>query len=66
MSRWDTEVASTAAEDEARAISRKLTQAKITHVVSRQTSGGDFIIKVQAADLSAAQLAIRSTGRAEP
>jgi hypothetical protein len=66
MSRWDTEVASTAAEDEARAISRKLTQAKITHVVARQTSGSEFIIEVQAADLAAAQLAIGTAGRAEP
>jgi hypothetical protein len=65
MSKWDSEVAVAAAEDEARAIGKKLTHAGISYIVSRGSSGGDFHIKVQAADLSSARLAIWSAGKAE-
>jgi hypothetical protein len=64
MSRWDTEVARAASEDEARAIGAKLTHAKISYVVSRHAAGDEFVIKVQAADLSTAQLSIRFAGKA--
>ena len=64
MSRWDTEVARAASEDEARAIAAKLTEAKISYVVSRSAAGDEFVIKVQAADLSTAQLSIWSAGKA--